>query len=312
MSARPALPRRALKPRLATQLILVLSLAILPLGLISLYQTTNVLQERQSLSEAALLQRTQQAVDESREVIRSAISSAETLAVQISALQSSGDTCGAVMSEVVERSDNFAFAGYRDNVRGLICASKDVSANTESPLDALPEIDQQSESVLLRPLEFLGGIATFSVTVPVIDDGRFVGTVWVAVPVTALNGALSQAGETVNLVLFKANGDIIATEDFTENRRLRASDLSRREPRGRNPRFRRLVHRLGSGLCPRQLDAAGAWHPDADLGTGTGALFPLCDVGDHHRRGLCRRAPSGDPPRPAPALVDAALCQRRV
>jgi signal transduction histidine kinase len=88
MSARPVLSRRALKPRLATQLIVVLSIAILPLGLISVYQTNKVLQERQSLSESALLQRTQQAVGESREVIRSAISSAETLAVQISALQS--------------------------------------------------------------------------------------------------------------------------------------------------------------------------------------------------------------------------------
>ncbi|GAW35152.1 putative sensor histidine kinase pdtaS [Roseovarius sp. A-2] len=219
MNTRPVLPRRALKPRLATRLILVLSIAILPLGLISVYQTNKVLQERQSLSESALLQRTQQAVGESREVIRSAISSAKTLAVQLSALQSSSDTCSAVMSEVVKRSDNFTFAGYRDNARGLICASRDVSANTDSPLAALPEIDQQSEAVLMRPLEFLGGIATFSVTVPVIDEGRFVGTVWIAVPVSALNGALSQAGENVNLVLFKTDGDIIATEDYNENRR---------------------------------------------------------------------------------------------
>jgi two-component sensor histidine kinase len=94
-----------------------------------------------------------------------------------------------------------------------------VSGTIESPLDALPEIDQRSEAVLMRPLEFLGGIATFSVTVPVIDEGSFVGTIWIAVPVSALNGALSQAGENVNLVLFKTDGDIIATEDYTENRR---------------------------------------------------------------------------------------------
>ncbi|MEQ9259461.1 MAG: histidine kinase dimerization/phosphoacceptor domain -containing protein [Roseovarius sp.] len=219
MSARPALPRRTLQPRLVTRLIVVLSIAILPLALISVYQTNKVLQERQSLSETALLQRTQQAVSESREVIRSAVSSAETLAVQISALRGSGDTCSAVMAEVVERSEHFAFAGYRDNARGLICASRDVVENGESPLTALPEIDESSEAVLMQPLGFLGGIATFNVTVPVLDAGRHIGTVWIAVPVSALNGALAQAGEEVNLVLFKSDGDIIATEDYTENRR---------------------------------------------------------------------------------------------
>jgi two-component sensor histidine kinase len=278
MSVRPVFSRRTLQPRLATQLIVVLSIAILPLGLISVYQTNKVLQERQSLSESALLQRTQQAVGESREVIRSAISSAETLAVQISALQSSGDTCSAVMSEVVDRSETFAFAGYRDNARGLICASRDVSDNTETPVTALPELDQRSEPVLMRPLEFLGGIATFSVTVPVIDKGRFVGTVWIAVPVSALNGALSQAGENVNLVLFKTDGDIIATEDYTENRRsVLPADYSLQDLAASGRQTFRGESREGetrdfavSPIVSGQVFVLGSWMPQ-----GRGIQMPI-------------------------------------
>jgi two-component sensor histidine kinase len=219
MNNKPAPPRRILRPGLAAQLVLVLSIAILPLGLISVYQTNNVLQERQSLSEAALLARTQEAASESREVIRSAIGAARTLAVQVPALRTDRETCDTVMSKVVERSGTFAFAGYRDNDRGLICASGPAAGGGDESFTALPALDSTKDEVLMRPLEFLGGIATLSVTVPVIDAGRHLGTIWIAVPITALNTALSQTRKDVDLVLFRNDGDIVATEDLTDFRR---------------------------------------------------------------------------------------------
>ena len=219
MTPRPVPPRRKIRPGLAAQLVLVLSIAILPLGLISVYQTNKVLEERRELSKAALLERTQQAVSESREVIRSAMGSAETLAVQMPTLRSQAETCATLMSKLVEQSDVIAFAGYRDNQAGLICASKPVDPDGEGALSVLPALESTDQDVLMQPLEFLGGIATFSVTVPVIEDGRFLGTIWIVVPVSALDGGLSRPGEDVDLVLFQSEGDIIATEDYTESRR---------------------------------------------------------------------------------------------
>ena len=71
----------------------------------------------------------------------------------------------------------------------------------------------------MQPLEFLGGVATLSVTVPVIAEGRRRGTIWIAVPLTALNDALSAASDEVDLVLFQTDGDLIATGDFGDDRR---------------------------------------------------------------------------------------------
>lgn len=210
--------RRPAKPGLALRLVFVLSVAILPLGLISVYQTQKVLQERQSLSKVALLQRTQTAVQESREVIRSTVSTAETLAIQISAIEYDRVTCDAVMQQVVENSDKFLFAGYRDNDRGLVCSSKSTGTETQTPVD-LPELDSTADQFVLSPLEFLGGVATFSVTVPVFEQGRFRGTVWIAIPISVLNDTLSGARDDVDLVLFRSGGEIVATEDFTEDRR---------------------------------------------------------------------------------------------
>ena len=212
--------RRPAKPGLALRLIFVLSIAILPLGLISVYQTHKVLQERQSLSEVALLQRTQTAVQESREVIQSTVSTAETLAIQISAIEYNRETCDAVMQQVVDKSGMFLFAGYRDNDRGLVCSSKSTGAETETPASDLPELDETADQFVLSPLEFLGGVATFSVTVPVFEDGLFRGTVWIAIPISVLNDTLSGTRDGVDLVLFRSGGEIVATEDFTEDRRM--------------------------------------------------------------------------------------------
>ncbi|RFP91049.1 HAMP domain-containing protein [Rhodobacteraceae bacterium 63075] len=219
MTTRLKGPRRGLHLGLAPRLMIVLSMAMLPLALVSVYQTQRVLEERQSLSEQALLGRTQTAVSESREVIRSAIASADTLALQMPDLRSEEETCNAIMSRVVKRSGYFAFAGYRDNEAGLICSSLEPDSEAQGSLSALPELDITRNEALLSPLSFLGGIATFSVTVPVVEQGRFIGTIWIAVPVSALSGTLSSAGDELDLVLFQSEGDIIATKDFNERRR---------------------------------------------------------------------------------------------
>lgn len=219
MNTRPERPQRALKLRLAPRLMFVLSMAILPLGLVSVYQTNKVLEERQSQSETALLGQTQAAVAESREVIRSATASAETLAMQMPKLRSETETCNAIMTKIVEKSGYFAFAGYRDNETGLVCSSLAPDAEDQGSLPALPKLDITRNEALMRPLNFLGGIATFSVTVPVVEQGRFIGTIWIVVPVSALKGPLSRPDENLDLVLFQSEGEIIATEEFDEQRR---------------------------------------------------------------------------------------------
>jgi two-component sensor histidine kinase len=71
----------------------------------------------------------------------------------------------------------------------------------------------------MHPLEFIGGIATVSVAVPVFADGALRGTVWVAVPIAALNKQLSKVAPDVDLVLFQSQGEIVATAEFSDFRR---------------------------------------------------------------------------------------------
>lgn len=219
MKLRLAVLRGFLMPNLALRLALGLSIALLPLGLVSAYQTYKVLEERQALSETALLEQTQQAVAASRDVIQSAVSTAETLAISLSVLDTSDETCDAVMARVVERNMNYAFAGFVNADLDLVCASTGERRNL-GDLDSIrTELTSQNTDILMHSLELIGGIATLSVAVPVFGDGRFIGTVWIAVPVSALNDRLAAAAPEVDLVLFQNGGDIVATADFSDFRR---------------------------------------------------------------------------------------------
>lgn len=206
-------------PNLALQLGLGLSLAILPLGLVSVYQTYKVLEERQSLSETALLERTQQAVAESRDMIQSALSTAETLAITVSVFEASEDTCDAVMARVVEESPIYTFVGFVDERSHLVCASNGARQDL-GDLDSIrTELNSRRTEILMHPLEFVGGIAPVSVAVPVFTGGRLRGTVWIAVPLSVLNDKLATVAPDVDLVLFEPGGDIVATADFSDFRR---------------------------------------------------------------------------------------------
>lgn len=204
---------------LALQLGIGLSLAILPLGLVSVYQTHKVLEERQTLSGTALLEQTQQAVAESRDVIQSAVSTAETLAITVPVFDLAEGTCDAVMARVVEENLIYSFAGFVDDDLNLVCASNGGRQDL-SNLDSIrTELTSRQTEILMHPLEFIGGIATVSVAVPVFEGGRFRGTVWIAVPVGALNEQLSRVAPDVDLVLFQSEGEIVATAEFSDFRR---------------------------------------------------------------------------------------------
>ncbi len=219
MSDETAASRRRLRrPGLALQLAFVLSLAILPLGLISVYQTQKVIEERQSLSGSALLDKTQQAVSVARNVINTAASAAGTLSVAIPAVRDTPETCNTVLSRVVTQNRDFVFAGYVDSDLNLICSSDD--ALDVTGLAALrQDLLQPQPGLFVSALGFLAGRGTLNVTVPVFEAGVYRGAVWISVPLIDLNEALSRAAPDVDLVLFQPGGALLATEAFSDDRR---------------------------------------------------------------------------------------------
>lgn len=219
MSTRDRPEKRTKGSRLAFQLAAILSVAVLPLGLISIYQTSKVLEEKRALSEIALLDRTRRAASEERELIQSAFGAVEAISAAARIFQSGDTDCDGILEQLIEVDRRYIFAGFVDLDGQMTCASTreraDISASEFfKNLTSLPD-----RRVDAHPLAALDGRIALNVSVPVTDISGQIGYVWISIPLKLANELLLESDEATELMVFNNEGDILATEAFADDRR---------------------------------------------------------------------------------------------
>ncbi|MFT4014523.1 MAG: sensor histidine kinase [Paracoccus sp. (in: a-proteobacteria)] len=90
----------------------LLSVAILPIGLISVIQTLHLSREYERSSEIALLGRTATAAAGERALLQGALGTADALGPAVLETMSQDEACSDIMRGFVERTVNFSFAGF--------------------------------------------------------------------------------------------------------------------------------------------------------------------------------------------------------
>lgn len=108
---------------LGIRLGMLLSLAILPIGLISLMQTLNLSREAERSSELALIGRTAAAASGERALILSALGAAEALGPAVLRELNDPAACSAMMRSFAEQSATYRFAGFIPVDGILTCGS---------------------------------------------------------------------------------------------------------------------------------------------------------------------------------------------
>ncbi|WP_259400453.1 sensor histidine kinase [Roseovarius sp. SCSIO 43702] len=204
---------------LALKLVLILSVAILPLGLISVYQTSSVMAERRAVSEAALLERTQLAAAPIRELVGAAVSTADTLTASAMVFDTAGGACDDVFAQIVENEPRFAFAGFVDADLQVACSSTGERRDLSQEGMIASELGSDTRTLTVLGQTFFGSFSNLSVMQPVFSDGRRIGTIWIAVPLQVASDTLRDARTKADLAIFDVNGKVLATERFDDDRR---------------------------------------------------------------------------------------------
>lgn len=110
---------------LRAQLAVLLTLTLLPLGLISLYQTWAVTTENQMLASRALLAEAQDAATQQQAVMQEAMGAATALAASLGASVDNAERCSRVLKRFVDDSEIAVWAGYVAPDLTVACASDD-------------------------------------------------------------------------------------------------------------------------------------------------------------------------------------------
>ncbi|TCO69551.1 sensor histidine kinase [Rhodovulum euryhalinum] len=197
---------------LALWLIGALTVAMLPLGLISVYQTSQVLKESRRLSGVALMDRTQRAAARTQALIQGAFGAAHAVAAANVLFGDGQMSCDAVLERLVAETDAFAFAGFIDTAGTITCSSSGDHPNLAEDAYFLGLLRDPQPRVETRMNHDLPGPRVVRVSAPVYDTDGLRGFVLIAIPYAAAYYTLDDQGQSVDLVVFDREGEFLTAE----------------------------------------------------------------------------------------------------
>lgn len=264
----PAPPRpRRLTDRLGFRMAALLSVALLPVGLIAVSQSSYLMREMQARAEAALMGETLRAALPELRLIRLAEGAARALAATVPALLEQGrPVCDAALRAAVAGSGDYSDASYFTLDGRVACAASDGRRDASAAFaDAMRGADRVM--LLTGPSAPAAEESALFVAQPVVGgDGAVQGFVTLAIPQGRLVSELSVAAlrEDFTLVLFDDRGAVLSANRPPDHvLRLLPGDLT----------FADLAQSDGTAFAAD--DAAGARRSFAVVRMADGRLFAL-------------------------------------
>ncbi len=197
---------------LKSRLALFLSLAILPLGMIAVVQTSAVVRDAQTLEQLDILARTGQAASTERALLRRAHGAATALGAGAVEAADDPELCERIMRRFVDRVDVYASASFT-NADGMTTCS---STGEEMDLSDDPAwqdfIQRPTHNVTIGFDAETGAESLLTVVSPIFDPDTdaFLGATSVSLPHSLTDTLLAAQVEEVDLALINETGQVLS------------------------------------------------------------------------------------------------------
>ncbi len=197
---------------LRVRLILLMTIALFPLGLISLAQTASVMDQARNINRETLLDLTNAAAAEERAILQEAVGAATGLGTL--ALVTDLETCRSGMRNFLSKNASYVFAGYINADGQMACSSSDQVADF-SDLESFKQAVARRETfVEVNPDGAITGMPVVIVSAPVFDGETLLGFVSLSVPQSALDNVPPVvAGQPVAFMAVNVLGEIINSSE---------------------------------------------------------------------------------------------------
>lgn len=203
--------------RLGFRLGALLSVAILPIGLISLGQNLHLLREAQRGAEIALLGRTASAAAGERALLLSALGSADALGPAVLDSMDRSTDCADLMRNFIERSATYVFAGFVPMDGQSTCNSGRPADMTTSPAYQ-SFVAQPGTLVTSLSRGVVSGRSVVLVMQPLYRDRDLLGYISVSLSHELLRSthSLDFGTEGARIVTFNHRGEILTSDSTDE------------------------------------------------------------------------------------------------
>ncbi|MEO0390172.1 MAG: histidine kinase dimerization/phosphoacceptor domain -containing protein [Pseudomonadota bacterium] len=198
---------------LRVRLILLTLLALLPLGLIALWQTFQSVDEARALNERVLINATEVEAVEQRARIKQSIGAGQALGAV--ARVADLDVCRRAMQRFLENDPSFVFAGFVPVDGRMECSS---AGDQVVDLSAAPNlqdaIDRADVYVDVNSSGAVTGQYVLIVSVPVFGDGALLGFLSLSTPMQSMQTA-AQSRDEITLIGISTSGNVFPITDLT-------------------------------------------------------------------------------------------------
>ncbi|WP_316013680.1 sensor histidine kinase [Roseobacter sp. HKCCA0434] len=201
------------KLSLTWQIVLLLTIALLPIGGLAIYETIRSNEQAESLASSALLGFAQQAAELERLEIAEGFGAAKALGRNSVVSRGSAQECGREMARFIAASDRYVFASYTDENGIMACSSVAGAVRDFSESENFQDFAADPRRTV-RVVES-GNVTNRAVLIlssPVFVDGAWRGFVSLSIPREVIQfldqGAFGGPG--INVSLIDDEGNILA------------------------------------------------------------------------------------------------------
>ncbi|MGI3169341.1 sensor histidine kinase [Pseudooceanicola sp. C21-150M6] len=234
--------------RLGVRVVAMLSIALLPIGLISLYQTNSVVKSAAELTRSAYLGQTLSATERQSDLIHEGFASARVLGGALLPIRADTTACSELLQGFIRSHPAFSLAMFIRASGVSVCNSRNQPSDVRK---ASSFVAMQADPRPMMKATERGLVSQQSVMViaqPIFEGGKYLGYVALSLPRANARFEPEFAGPTqpIDLITINATGEVL----------LSMSDLEVAERR--LPAFRDLnsqLYRQFNGF--RALDADG-------------------------------------------------------
>ncbi len=211
--------------RLAT----MLSIALIPLGVIAIAQTTRVVDHAEAISETALEGRTESAAAGTRTLIETALGTGQALGTAVLESGASPAGCSEMLRHFTGTTPYVLYVGFAD-LNGQIRCGSDTTVRDIGKTGFFARASNSGAPVVSTSQKLFPGQSILVLTQPVTEGDTRVGYLVMAIRPTPLDAGMppDPGEQPFSFVIFNADGEILnATEDLAA--------AARMMPRSRDP-----------------------------------------------------------------------------
>ena len=214
---------------LAFRMLLFLTLALLPFGLIAVFQTREIVRQAESNSELSLLALTDQAASAERSIFQEAFGAAEALSALAQLYARDAVSCSAFLEAYRRAAGIYSFIGYLPPDGVMRCSSAGGTFDFSDFPGLAEEVDAPRRQITWNPEGTISGEPVLVLSQPFFTRTGFAGFMTMSVPLTTISAEMTDAlrGMPADLVTFNADGSILRSERAME---ITAADLPSGRP----------------------------------------------------------------------------------